>query len=86
MNLYQKLGFHHIWKQLELYQFLNQAQNLKKYRPFSTLPFIDKLFERPFHSKFYKFSGRLNIFFEDQYGFHKNKPNANTKLKFTDEC
>ena len=46
---------------------------VKNYRPISTLPFIGKLFELLNHSKLYEFFDRYKIFFEDQYGFLKNK-------------
>ena len=59
---------------------------LKNYRPISTLPFIGKLFERLIHSRLYKFFDRYNIFFEDEYGFVKNKSTADAIIKFTDEC
>ena len=59
---------------------------VKNYRPISTLPFVGKLFERLIHSRLYTFLDKYKVFYENQYGFLKNKSTTDAILKFTDEC
>ena len=59
---------------------------VKNYRPISFLPFIGKLFERLIHSRLYAFLDKYKVFYENQYGFLKNKSTTDAILKLTDEC
>ena len=59
---------------------------IKNYRPISTLPFIGKLFERLIHSRLYSFFDKYEVFYENQYGFLKNKSTTDAILRFVDQC
>ena len=59
---------------------------IKNYRPISTLPFIGKLFERLIHSRLYSFFEKYEVFYENQYGFLKNKSTTDAILSFVDQC
>ena len=60
--------------------------DVKNSRPISTLPFIDKVFERSIHSRPYDYYVKYNVFYSDQYGFLKKKSTTDAILKFTDLC
>ena len=45
--------------------------NLKNYRPVSTLPIFGKIFEKVIYSRFYKFVTSKNILSSTQFGFRK---------------
>ena len=45
--------------------------NIKNYRPISTLPTFGKIFEKIIYSRIYDYVTSKNILSETQFGFHK---------------
>ena len=48
-------------------------QNVNNYRPISTLPLLNKVFEKLLHARLYSFFESKEILCKEQYGFRKNK-------------
>ena len=59
---------------------------VKNYKPISTLPFIGKLFERFIHSKPYADLDIYEDFYDNRYGFLKNKSKTDAILKLEGQC
>ena len=48
-------------------------QNANNYRPISTLPLLNKIFEKLLHTRLYCFFESKNVLCKEQYGFRRNK-------------
>ena len=64
---------------------VNNIKFVKNYRPFSSISFSSKIFEKLIYSTLYSFFGRCEIFSREQYGFLKGKSTTDAILSFTDE-
>ena len=58
-------------------------QNTNNYRPISTLPLLNKVFEKLLHVRLYKFFESKEILCKEQYGFRKNKSTSDAVNNLT---
>ena len=58
--------------------------NPNNYRPISSLPIINKIFEKLIYTRLYSFFDKKKIFTKNQFGFLKNKSTSDAVNKFLD--
>ena len=51
----------------------DNPQELRNYRPVSVLPIFGKIFEKVIYSRLYSFMTSMNVIYDNQFGFRKNR-------------